>query len=504
MGKTENILVRGVNWVGDAIMTLPALRAIRKAFPDANICLLVKPGIAPLFEHNQDIDDIVLYKDMHRGAWGRIRLAFVLRRMKFTKAILLQNAFDAAMIAFLAGIPERIGYDRDGRKFLLTKAVPHNSSDRKVHHIHYYLDLLRAVGIEAEYSVPSLTLTMEERLSARKLLSDLPGPILGINPGSAFGPAKRWMPERFTDVAGWFIKETHGSVVIFGGKDETEVAEMIFRRLPMNRMFLAGRTTLRELASLLAECDVFLTNDSGPMHVAYSVGAPLVAVFGSTSAELTGPVGDGHAVVSAGVGCSPCFLRVCDKDYMRCMFSVTSEDVFDNVRQMLPDKKAVFFDRDGTLCRDADYLDNWSDFSLLPGIERLKELKAAGFELIGVSNQSGIARGTVQKPFVEEVNRYFVKRFGFTDFYYCPHLPEDNCSCRKPLPGMLIKARAEHGIDLKKSFVVGDKDVDIKLAMAVGAKGIHVKTGQHADCGSADAEVDDLDAAIRYILRWKE
>jgi heptosyltransferase-2 len=185
------------------------------------------------------------------------------------------------------------------------------------------------------------------------------------------------------------------------------------------------------------------------------------------------------------------------------MFGVTSEEVYDNVRRLLPTKKAVFFDRDGTLCRDANYLNNWDDLELLPGVERLKELKNAGFELIGVSNQSGIARGIVQESFTREVNRLFVDKYGFRDFYYCPHAPEDNCACRKPQPGMLIKARADYGIDLKKSFVVGDKDVDIMLARAVGARGIHVTTGQHVECPGADAVVDNLDAVMKYISRWK-
>jgi heptosyltransferase-2 len=504
MEERENILIRGVNWVGDAIMTLPAIHAIRRAYPEANISLLVKPGVAPLFEENPDIDEIVLYKESHRRFFGRLQLAMSLRQRRFTRAILLQNAFDAALIAFLAGIPERIGYDRDGRGFMLTKAIPPRGGDRKTHHIDYYLNLLREAGIPAESSEPRLRLDIDELHAARATLSGLSRPILGINPGSAYGPSKRWLPERFAEVAGWFIKQTHGSVVIFGGKGETDIAGEIFKAIPMNKISVAGRTSLRELAALIAECDVFLTNDSGPMHIAYAVGTPLVAIFGSTSPALTGPVGYGHVVVSAGLECSPCFARRCDKDYIQCMFSVTSEEVFDKVRRMLPARKAVFFDRDGALCRDAHYLNSWDDFSPLPGLERLKELKEAGFELIGVSNQSGIARGLVDEAFVREVNSYFIEKYGFRDFYYCPHLPEDHCACRKPQPGMLRRARAEHGIDLKKSFVIGDKDADILLAGAVGAGSIHVKTGQQETCAGADTSVEDLEAAVKYILRWKE
>jgi len=504
MASNERILVRGVNWIGDAVMTTPALRAIRKAYPGTHISLLVRPGIAPLFDQNPDIDEIILYSDRFRGVFGRFRLAWLLRKKRFTKAILLQNAFDAALVVFLAGIRERIGYDRDGRKLLLTKAVPHRDLDRREHHVNYYLNLLNAAGIEAPHSEPNLRLTIEEKMTARRVLSEMPRPILGINPGAAFGPAKRWLPERFAEVASWFVKDTLGSIVIFGGKYEASTAEHIFRQIHMNKMSLAGRTSMRDLMAYISECDVFLTNDSGPMHIACAVGTPLVAIFGSTSPELTGPLGAGHTVITASMDCSPCFGRNCDKDYIKCMYAISTEEVYANVRKLLPARKAVFFDRDGTLCKDANYLNNWADFELLPGVDKLVKLKSYGFELIGVSNQSGIARGIVSADFAAEVNQLFVDKYGFTDFYCCPHVPEDNCFCRKPQPGMLIRARSRFGIDLKKSFVVGDKDVDMLLARNVGARGILVTTGQHTESSSADAVVDDLDTAMKYISRWKD
>jgi len=502
--EMEKILIRGVNWIGDAVMTLPAIAAIRKFYPHAQISLLVKPSVAPLFENSPDINEVILYDERHGGIIGKLRLANMLRKKRFTRAILLQNAFDAALIAFLARIPERIGFDRDGRKFLLTKPVAYKKQDREVHHIKYYLDLLKAAGIMAEYSRPWLRITLAERLASRKRLSELKRPVLGINPGAAFGSSKRWLPERFAEVAGWFIKETKGSVVIFGGKNEVPIAEEIYKHVPMNKLLLAGKTSLRELISLITECDVLITNDSGPMHIGYATGTPLVAIFGSTSAELTGPVGDGCAVVKAELECSPCFERTCDKDYIRCMFAVTSEDVYADVNKLLPSKRAVFFDRDGTLCRDANYLHKWEDFELLPGVERLKTLKEEGFELIGVSNQSGIAKGLIEEDFVKELNRLFIDAYGFTDFFYCPHDPSANCPCRKPEPEMLYKARAAYGIDLKRSFVVGDKDADMLLAKAAGARGILVRTGQQNESAHSDAIVDDLDSAIKYILKWKE
>ncbi len=497
---TDKILIRGVNWIGDAVMTIPAVRALRKVYPDSRISLLARPSVAPVFEKNQDIDEIILYEDRFKGIIGRLKLAYALRKKGFSKAFLFQNAFDAALISFLAGIRERIGYNRDGRKFLLTKPLPFNNDDRKLHHIDYYLNLLKASGIPADYSHPWIFLSIDERLSARNALSQLKRPILGINPGAAYGSAKRWLPERFAEVADWFIKESGGSVVIFGGRNEEHIAYEIDKRIPENKLLLAGTTSIRELVSLISECDVFLTNDSGPMHVAYAVGTPLAAIFGSTDPGLTGPAGNNNMVIKTDLSCSPCFERECKNGDTRCMYAVTSEDVYFGIKEMLPVKRAVFFDRDGTLCRDADYLNNWDDLEIFPEIKNLSALRDNGFLLIGVSNQSGIARGIVDESFAKEVNNLFIDKYGFDSFYYCPHGPDEHCSCRKPEPGMLLKARAKYKIDLKGSFVVGDKDADMLLAKAVGARGILVRTGKQQESPHADFIAKDLREAADLIV----
>ncbi len=531
----EKILVRGVNWIGDAVMTMPALKALRKAYPGAQISLLVKPSVAAIFEKDPAIDQLIVYEEGFTGLIGKLRLAGRLRKQGFSKAILLQNAFDAALVTFLAGIPERAGYERDGRKFLLTNPVPFNGEDRRLHHIEYYLNFLRALHIPAEYSLPWVHLSLEERLSARASLSSLRRPILGINPGAAYGSAKRWLPDRFAEVADWFIRDTDGSVVIFGGPAEAGVAEEIQKKVrfriehpsavrkgsgkgprgnppnadtPSRRyedadsslMNLAGRTSLRQLLALISECDVFLTNDSGPMHVACAVGTPLVALFGSTDPGLTGPRGTGDSVVFRhDFECSPCFERSCPTNDLRCMYAIPSDEVSLAIKRIMPGTRAVLFDRDGTLCEDVDYLSKWDDFKVLPGVEDLVKLKEKGFSLIGVSNQSGVARGRIKEPFVNEVNQLFMDKFGFDDFFYCPHLPEEHCSCRKPEPGMLYALRCKHGIDLRNSYVVGDKEIDMVLARAAGARGILVRTGKEQESRYADFVVDNLQEAMKLI-----
>jgi heptosyltransferase-2 len=507
--RCDNILVRGVNWIGDAVMTMPALRALRRANPGAKITLLVKPWVSPLFKNDPSVDGIIHYSDEHRGILGKLRLAREIRRHGFCEAVLFQNAIDAAIVAFLAGIPERIGYSRDGRRLLLTKAVPWDRNSENVHHIEYYLNLLVKAGFAAEKSLPWIYLTLEERLQARERLKALKRPLIALNPGATYGSSKRWHPERFAEVAWKVINELGGSVVILGGPSETSIAKEIAGLLAAadtlhardpRHLVLAGKTGLRELAAVISESDVLVTNDSGPMHVGYAVGTPVVAIFGSTSPEATGPAGEGNIVIRKSLDCSPCFERECATGDLKCMDLITPADVFAAVQRLVKTRRAVFFDRDGTLCRDADYLSRMEDLEIFPEVKGLSGLKEKGYALIGISNQSGIARGMIREAFAEEVNAIFTGEYGFDGFYYCPHHPDEHCSCRKPEPGLLLRARNDFGIDLKRSFVVGDKEADMLLAKAVGAGAIHVATGKEPVSPIADYSANDLNGVVDIIM----
>jgi heptosyltransferase-2 len=502
----KKILVRGVNWIGDAVMTMPALCAFKKALPDAKISLLAKPWVATLFENNPNVDEIILYENIHKSFLGKFKLAGFLKRKNFCSSLLFQNAFDAALIAFLAGIPQRIGYKRDFRSFLLTHSVPFNNEDRHMHHIDYYLNLLRKSGINTEYSLPYIYLTTNERLWARELLNILQRPVVGINPGAAYGSAKRWQSDKFAEVAKKIITELNGNIVIFGSIPETKIADEIISHPSLSKLqshivSMAGKTNLRQLSALISECDAFLTNDSGPMHIGYAVRTPMVTIFGSTDPSLTGPPKCvKNIVIKKNIACSPCFKRTCDKPNILCMDEIKPDEIFQAIKTILPDNKAVFFDRDGTLCEDANYLNKIDDLKIFDEISNLNNLKDKGFKIIGISNQSGIARGIVKESFTKEVNNIFIKKYGFNDFYYCPHHPDEKCSCRKPEPEMVFKARDKHNIDLKKSFVIGDKEVDIQLAKNIGAKGILVLTGQENKSSSADYIAKDLKDAVKWIL----
>lgn len=330
----SKILVRATNWVGDAVMSLPALRAIRERFPDAHISVLARPWVADLYARESFCDRLIPYTAGRgiSGLSGKLGVARQLRRERFDCAILLQNAFDAALIAWLARIPARIGYARDGRGILLTTAVKvPERNELPPHERFYYLELLRRAGIledmpasdaiRLDGAAPAADAGRRSFRSAG--LSDI---VVGLSPGAAYGTAKRWLPDRFAEAACTAARDLGASVAVFGSKDErelgSEVATMVAERGITAHNF-AGETSLRQFIEMAAACRVFLTNDSGAMHIASAAGTPTVAVFGATDHIGTGPTGPLARVVREPVECSPCLLRECPIDH-RCMTAVSS------------------------------------------------------------------------------------------------------------------------------------------------------------------------------------
>jgi heptosyltransferase-2 len=515
--QSQKILIRGVNWIGDAVLTVPAIRAIRNTFPEAHITLLVKPWVAEIFKENPDIDEIILYSDSFKGLKGKFKIAKLLRAKKFDKAILLQNAFDAALISWLARIPERIGYKRDYRSLLLTKAVPVNSDILNQHQIRYYLDLLRLIDIETIEINPYIYLTDDERLWARNLISSsLPDhnlPLIGINPGATYGSAKRWPSERFADLTIKVINELNGRIIIFGSESEVEIANEIITEINKLKIKLkiekkgsriltmSGKTSLRELAALISECDAFITNDSGPMHMSSALHVPIVAIFGSTNKTATGPFGQGHKIISKDLPCAPCMKRECPEKHLKCMTEITADEVFAALQEVLPQKRAVFLDRDGTIIEDKHYLNSFDELVVFHGARKnLHKLKGAGFKLIGITNQSGIARQLVDNDFVIKSNIYLRDKLGIDDFFYCPHHPDEHCPCRKPEPMLLLIAKNKHMINLKASYVIGDKESDVMLARKAGATGILLSSTPLFEKTSASYITKDLKEAVEWIL----
>ena len=332
----QRILVRATNWVGDAVMSVPALQVLRERFPQAHIAVLARPWVADVYARETFADEVIRSKAGKgwRDIAGKLRVARALRAKQFDTAILLQNAFEAAALVWLAGIPRRIGYDRDSRGWLLTDAVP--VAEPGEHQRFYYLELLRRARlIDAVPEVPAIRLGGAAAAAAagRERFKNMGWTdVTGVSPGAAFGTAKRWLPERFVESAAALAHP----VALFGSTDERALCEDIAdalraRGIPVHDF--AGQTSLHEYIDLAAACSIYLTNDSGGMHIASALGVPTVAIFGATDHIATGPTGDLARIIRQPVECSPCLLRECPIDH-RCMTAVSSGAVIDEARRL--------------------------------------------------------------------------------------------------------------------------------------------------------------------------
>lgn len=330
------LLIRATNWVGDAIMALPALRAVRSRFPEAQITILARPYVAAIYKNQQVCDEMMLvdYKS---------DMVNELRAHKFDAALLLQNAFEAAWFAWRAGIPERVGYARDGRSLLLTKAVPvPEPGEIPAHEQYYYLELLRRAGwldsLPSE-SFIQLIVPDENRKHAAEFLHSAgarpDGFRIAVGAGASYGSAKCWPPDRFAELANRLQAQLGAEVILFGTPSEATVSLAIAAGMRTPPIDLTGKTSIVDLPAVLSQCHLFIGNDSGAMHVAAAVGLPVVAIFGPTDPLGTAPVTPRCSIVREKPYCSPCFLRRCPTDH-RCMNGVTPDAVEAAARQWIP------------------------------------------------------------------------------------------------------------------------------------------------------------------------
>jgi heptosyltransferase-2 len=363
--------VRGVNWLGDAVLSTPALLRLRERFPAARIALLTPEKLADLWLHHPAVDAVFSFRPDEQP-W---HIARPLRREHFDLGLIFPNSPRSALELWWARVPVRIGYRRPWRTWFLTHAISRRPDEVKMrkrkaaevtrltrapaaapatsrvfagpptpaHQLQLYLHLVGAVGASTEPIAPALRLSDTERASAPETIQRLAGPLpaadrpwLALNAGAEYGPAKRWPRERFVEAARQVGRRTGGRWLVLGGPKDVELAHEICAQVP-EALPLAGRTNLRELMQVLSGCRVLLTNDSGPAHVAAALGVPVVALFGSTSPELTAPGLPGdprHRILQAIVPCTPCFRRECPID-LRCMEGIRVEAVVDAVLGLL-------------------------------------------------------------------------------------------------------------------------------------------------------------------------
>ena len=343
--KIRRILIRATNWVGDAVMSMPACEAVRENFPEAHITVLARPWVTPLYERHPAVDELIPYSRGNgalKDSAEFLRVIRLLRTLHFDMAVLFQNAFEAAFLARLGGIKIRVGYNTDARGFLLSHSVVRGTEVLKLHQVEYYLTVLRALGWNAPTRDPVLRAVPEAVTRARALLSSKgindQDWLVGLSPGAAYGPAKRWPVERFAAVANRAIKEWGAKVAVIGTQKEKELGETLISSAAPGVVNFCGMTGLGDALALIQRCQMFVTNDSGLMHVAAALRVPTVAIFGSTDPVATGPRGKNARIVKQDMECSPCLKPDCAVGY-RCLLAVQPEEVWRTMQQLRAEGK---------------------------------------------------------------------------------------------------------------------------------------------------------------------
>jgi heptosyltransferase II len=327
----DAILVIGPNWIGDAVMSTPTLANLRRGVPKAKIDLLVPRSVGPLFEEHPHVDR-VLIRDDHQSWPARLTQVLALRQHRYGAVVLLPNSFRSALYAWLVGSPIRVGYATDGRRWLLTHPVSAVNAGEPLHQVEAYLRLVGALGLPVVGQFPILAATVKAETTAERLWSahglGHDDPVIGICPGAAFGPAKRWWPGRFAALADRLIAEGGLRVVFFGSAQEIALVERIRASMAHEAVSLAGQDALDSFVALAARCAVMITNDSGAMHIASAVGTPVVALFGPTDPRRTAPMSAHTTVLHHDLPCSPCFRPTCPYADHPCMRLIAVDDVY--------------------------------------------------------------------------------------------------------------------------------------------------------------------------------
>lgn len=326
----RNIIVRMPNWIGDLVMATPILFELRRAFPKASITAMCRKPISDLLKMDPAIDELFCFEKLaNRFSRGDLRRDIIakIQEGEFDTGILLTNSFSSAWWFWQGNVARRIGFPGHWRKWLLTDPV--ERPNQNIHLVSLFKTLLAPLGIAPSDSSPQLYVTEKEVEESKELLYQRgcrkTKKLVGINPGAAYGTAKCWLPERFRELAIRLLKQDL-YVVFFGDASTASLVKEICMGLPDSVINLAGVTSLRELVCLIKDCNVLVTNDSGPMHIGAAFGVPLVALFGSTDDIATGPYGQAEGVIHKRVSCSPCFKRVCPIDF-KCMKEITVDEV---------------------------------------------------------------------------------------------------------------------------------------------------------------------------------
>jgi heptosyltransferase-2 len=327
------ILVKEVNWLGDLVMSLPALRAVRAAFPAARLSVLIKSELASFFDGSTWVDEVIPYRvgRSFAGLADRRHVVAEIRSRRFDLAILFPRSFESAFWTALARVPRRLGFAADGRGLMLTHKTPRPSTLRRTHQVFDYLFLLRStLGIEADRSAVAPDVHAPHRRTMAAWLRDRRrrrGPLIALAPAAAYGPAKEWPVARYAAVVDVLAEHHDAECVLVGAPAEHARCEMVAQASRHGALIAAGETTIGQAIALLSLCDGFAGNDSGSMHLAGALGLPTVGIFASTNPQRTGPLGPRARSLYHPIACSPCLARTCRYGHYQCLQQVTPEEV---------------------------------------------------------------------------------------------------------------------------------------------------------------------------------
>lgn len=332
------IIVRGTNWIGDAVMQVPALRELRRVFPDAHITLCTRSWARGIFQDVEFVDDILTIED-DESVFAQARKW---RKGKFDLAILFTNSFQTAFISKLGKVKKRFGYANEGRSFLLTNAIEKPNWKNEKHEIYYYLNLIAEVekhyfGITSEQKVQfDLAVSEARKIEAQKILEqngvDLSKKLIALCAGSTNSRAKRWQSESYAKLNDRLQRELNANIILIGDKSELDVSLEVAEKSEIKPIVLTGKTSLAESTEILSVCDLMVSNDTGPAHISSALGTKTIVIFGPTNPKTTHPIG--AEIIRKEVDCSPCMLRDCPIDH-RCLTQISADEVFEKVKVLL-------------------------------------------------------------------------------------------------------------------------------------------------------------------------
>jgi heptosyltransferase II len=498
MKEIKRILIIRLSSMGDIILTFPVIEALKNSFPSSEIFYLTKNKYKDLLKDHPQIDYLLELdsEGKHKNVSGFVTLIKELNGFDFDLIIDLHANLRSFFVRRLVRGKAKLKYKKRGiQRFLIVHCKFLKMKSK--HTIDLYLDVLKRLKFKGSATgwmdswnrIPKYHLEDKNNVFAQQFLKEKGWKdemLIGMAPGARW-KTKIWDKEKFAETGKILSEQFSAKILLCGDESDRERIGWIGNFIRKDKSINALNLPLNHLAGVIHRCTVFISNDSGLMHLASSLGIPTIAIFGPTHPKLGfAPLGLMDRVLMVGEKCSPCSLhgeKQCYQDKRYCMEKILPSDVVEIVERLLKSQKVVFIDRDGTLVEENNFLSRVEEVNFIPGsFEAIKTFKDLGYKTVAISNQSGIARKILSEKMVETINEYIQSELekqgvGLDGVYYCPHHPEDNCACRKPETGLLKKASQQLNLDLNNAIIIGDKLSDVLLGKRIGAKTILVLTG---------------------------